>query len=142
MPYKFVDGLTVADVAFDATGSTLSEMFASAGEAVTAVMVKDIKTVKQKIKKEITLQNEKIDMLLFNFLEELVFLKDAELLLFSRFDVKIKEENGYTLNAVVHGDKLDAKRQEHLVDVKAVTLHKFEAKKTETGWYCRVILDI
>ncbi len=143
MPYEFLEDLTLADTAFVATGRSIEEMFSSAGEAVTATMIKDLKTVKQSIKKEIEITCDNVEELLFKFLEELIFLKDAELLIFSRFDVKIKKiKEKVSLTAMLYGDNLDAKRQEHLVDVKAVTMHMFEVKKTETGWYSRVILDI
>src|SRR3989344_6833272 len=131
MPYTFLEDLTIADVAFEATGKTLEELFASAGEAVTATMVKDLTTVRQDVQKKISLHSSSAEMLLFDFLQELVYLKDAELLLFSRFDVRIDDTNGdYTLTATLFGDMLDQKRQEHLVDVKAVTMHRFELAKT------------
>ncbi len=34
------------------------------------------------------------------------------------------------------------KKHDLIVDVKAVTLHRFEVKQTETGWKASIILDI
>ena len=45
MPYKYLEDVSIADVAFEATGRTLDDMFESAGLAVTNVMVKDGVTV-------------------------------------------------------------------------------------------------
>ena len=70
MPYKFIEGLTLANVAFEATGKTLSEMFASAGEAVTASMIADVSKIDQKIEKKIALEFPDVEKLLFNFLDE------------------------------------------------------------------------
>lgn len=143
MPYKFLEGLTVADVAFQASGKTLEQMFESAALATIRTQVKDLKAIKQKVKKEIKLEADSVERLLFDFLQELIFYKDAELLLFNKFEIKITEKyKKYFLTATASGEKLNMKKHELLVDVKAVTMHKFEVKKTKTGWAAVVVLDI
>jgi len=138
--YKFFDH--TADVLFEAEGKSLDELFEAAGLATEETQV-DLKDVKQKIKKEISLEKDNVEMLLFDFLQELIFLKDAELLLFSKIKVDVKEEKSiYRLKAQLVGEKIDPKKHNLKVDVKAVTLHRFEVKKTKTGWFARVILDI
>lgn len=141
MTWKFVEGITVADVAFEARGKNANELFESAAEAVTATMVKEIGSVKHKIIKKINLQSSSIEQLLHDFLEELVFLKDAERLLFSKYEVKV-DEGKSELAAAVYGDELDMRKHELLVDVKAVTWHAFEVKKTSAGWRAQVVLDV
>jgi SHS2 domain-containing protein len=81
-------------------------------------------------------------MLLFNFLQELIFYKDAQLLLFSKFDIKITQGKKYRLKARAYGEKLNMKKQELLVDVKAVSLHNFRVEETKEGWKSDVILDV
>ena len=140
MSYKFFDH--TADVLFEANGKSLGELFEAAGLATEETQA-DLKDIKQKIKKEINLEKDNIEMLLFDFLQELIFLKDAELLLFSNIKVSIKEKNKtYKLKAALKGEKLDQKKHNLKVDVKAVTLHRFEVKKTSNCWFARVILDI
>ncbi|MBI4894681.1 MAG: archease [Candidatus Aenigmarchaeota archaeon] len=141
MPYKFIEDIAVADVAFEASNKTASGMFQEAGMAVTRTMVKSISSVKQKEVRKIEVEDGKVDMLLFKFLQEIVFYKDAESLLFSRYMVKISPDmRKLTCNA--YGEKIDPKAHEMLVDVKAVTLHRFEVQNDEKGWRCFVILDI
>ena len=140
MNYKFYDH--TADVLFEAEGKDLGELFKACGLATEETQV-DLRDVKQKIKKEIRLEKDNIEMLLFDFLQELIFLKDAELLLFSNIKVSIVQKNkNYKLKAALGGEKLDQKKHNLKVDVKAVTLHRFEVKKTSKGWFARVILDI
>jgi SHS2 domain-containing protein len=80
---------------------------------------------------------------LFDFLQELVFYKDADLLLFGKYLVKIdRQDSQFRLQAEAHGETLDHDRHDLVVDVKAVTLHQFEVKETDQGWEARVILDI
>jgi SHS2 domain-containing protein len=90
-----------------------------------------------------TLENDALDMLLFNFLQEFVYYKDSELLLIRAQQVQIEEKDGeYHLSAVTQGETLDRDRHEERVDVKAVTLHRFQLEKTDDGWTAMVILDI
>ena len=142
MPYKFLDDIAIADVAFEASGKSLEELFESAALAVTNTQVKDLKSVKQKISKEIKVESDSIEMLLFNFLQELIFYKDAELLLFNKFDIKITQNKKYKLKAKAYGEKLDMKKHELLVDVKAVSLHNYKVEETKEGWKADVILDV
>jgi SHS2 domain-containing protein len=48
----------------------------------------------------------------------------------------------HQLNAVTTGEAIDRDRHEQRVDVKAVTLHRFQLEKTDDGWTAMVILDI
>ena len=138
MSYKFLEGISLADVAFEAKGKTLEEMFVSAAEAMTLTMVKDLKTVKPKVTKKISLKAENVEKLLYAFLEELIFLKDSKVMVFSKFKLKVTETS---LSGEILGEKLDMKKHEMLVDVKAVTMHMFEVKKNGK-WKARVVLDV
>ncbi len=143
MPYKYVEDITMADVAFVATGKTIEEMFESAGLATTNVMVADLKKVAKKITRTIKAQSDSIEKLLFSFLDDILFYKDKESLLLCYFDVDISESKGqYTLKASASGDKINHEKHEMLVDIKAVTWHKFYITKKGKTWECRVILDI
>ena len=143
MPYKFLEDIAIADVAFEASGKNIEELFESAGLAVTNTMVKDLKSVKQKVMKDIEVKADIVEMLLFNFLQEIIFYKDAELLLFNRFKIDIKDQNKkWKLKAIASVEKLDMKKHELLVDVKAVSLHNFKVEETKSGWKADVILDV
>lgn len=140
MPYRFREDIAVADVAFEASGRTLKELFASAGLAVTNTMVKDLKSVHTRTMKRIEVEGRDVENLLFNFLQELIFLKDAEHLLFGK--ISIEEVSETKCAAVLWGEKLNAQRHELLVDVKAVTMHMFSVARTNEGWRATVILDV
>jgi SHS2 domain-containing protein len=139
MPYKFLEDIATADIAFEARGRTLDELFENAFAAVEESMV-ETSGVKAVIKKTLKLKNATLDGLLFDFLSALVYFKDAESLLFSK--VKVKITDSYDLEATLYGEKIDPSRHDLRSDVKAVTLHMFEVKQVGKEWYCRVILDI
>ena len=91
----------------------------------------------------VSLSNTEIEKLLFDFLNELVYFKDAELLLFSKVRCSVKKVgNKYTLAAALKGEKIDTKRHKLKNDVKAVTWHMFEIKKQKDGYRALVIVDV
>ncbi len=141
MPYKFIEGLTTADVAFEAKGKTLNELFESAAMALFDIMANP-KKVEKKIIKKFSLEENKLEDLMFKFLDEIIFFKDSDALVFNSSKVGIKQNKNLKLTATLYGDKIDYKKQELKVDPKAVTMHKFEVKKEKGSYIARVIVDI
>jgi len=143
MPYEFVDELTVADIAFRAWGRDLEETFVSAANAVMNTMVEDLDTIQPHDTRILSVAHEALDLLLFNFLQELVYYKDAEQLLLRVQQLRIADDHPpYTLLATAVGEPIDPGRHRMRVDVKAVTLHRFSLMQTDGGWEATVILDI
>jgi len=143
MPYKYLEEIGTADIAFEATGRDLLELFRDAADATTNVMIDNIEAIQPRETRQIELSNEKLDLLLFDFLQELIFLKDAERLLLRMREMQIdKRDDLYFVKATAHGEQLDAERHHQRADVKAVTLHDFFVEQTEHGWKARVLLDI
>ncbi len=141
MPYRYLEDIATGDAAFKADGRTLEELFTEAAIATFEVMV-DTESVEPRITREVELKNEAVDGLLFDWLSELVYLKDSEAVLFCKFNVNIKKNNAYELKASASGENIDQQKHSLRSDVKAVTYHMFEVKKTEENWTARVILDI
>jgi SHS2 domain-containing protein len=143
VPYEFVDELTVADIAFRAWGRDLAETFVSAADAVMNAMAEDLDAIRPQDTRILNVEHEALDMLLFNFLQELIYYKDAEQLLLRVQDLRIADaRQPYTLHATAVGEPIDPDRHRMRVDVKAVTLHRFSLTQTERGWEATVILDI
>jgi SHS2 domain-containing protein len=143
VPYKYLEEIGTADIAFEATGRDLPELFAAAADATMNVMIENLDAVEPRQRQHIALQNEKIDMLLFDFLQELIYFKDAESLLLRIREVQIADKAGvYSLTAIAAGEGLDARRHQQRADVKAVTLHDFRVEKDDRGWRATAILDI
>jgi len=143
MPYEFLEDVATADIAFRAWGKDLEETFIAAADATMNVMVEELDSIQPRERREFKLENEALDMLLFNFLQELIYYKDAEKLLLRVNQVEIrKKDQDHALEALAQGEKLDPGRHRTRVDVKAVTLHRFHLEKTDQGWKVFVILDI
>jgi SHS2 domain-containing protein len=143
MPYEFLEDVATADIAFSAWGETLEETFRAAADATLNVMVEEINAVQPRETRELRLENDQLDMLLFDFLQELIYYKDSEKLMLRIPRVRIQDQSKpYLLEAAARGEKLDPDRHHPRVDVKAVTLHRFSLAQTDRGWEAFVILDI
>lgn len=124
-------------------GKDLEEVFKAAGDATVNAMIDNLEAIEPKETRTFTLENEELDLLLFNFLQEFIYYKDSELLMLRAQQVDISEKNSvHQLSAVTVGEKLDPQRHEQRVDVKAITLHRFQLEKTDDGWTAMVIIDI
>ncbi len=139
MPYKFLPH--TADAMFEVKAKDVEKVFIDSAKALNAIQVR-LNTLKKRIKKEIILKNDSLEFLLYDFLEELVFLKDTEQLLFKDFKVKIKKNEKYELFAECYGDKINPNQQELLCDVKAITLENFKLWREKNFWKATVIVDI
>ncbi|MGA7276027.1 MAG: archease [Candidatus Udaeobacter sp.] len=143
MPYHYLEEIGTADIAFEATGRDLPELFMAAADATMNVMIDNLDAIDPRETRHIELVNNELDMLLFDFLQEFVYFKDAERLLLRVRDVSINEnDRKFSLKAKTVGEPLDAARHHQRADVKAVTLHGFCVEKQDDGWKARVILDI
>lgn len=143
MPYEFLDEIATADVAFLASGGSREELFVAAADATMNVMVGDLNTISRNDRRTLRVEADALDMLLFELLQELIYYKDAERLLLRVPRVEIDEKGGlFTLSAEAYGEELDPVKHDLIVDVKAVTLHRYRVEETPRGWEATVILDI
>ncbi|MCA1814667.1 MAG: archease, partial [Halobacteriales archaeon] len=116
---------------------------ASAGQAVTATMVRELDAVRPVREVPIRVEADEPERLVHRFLEEVVYRKDAEQLLLASFEVKVSGGPGaWVAEGTARGEPLDPARHEQVVDVKAVTWHRFRVQAVPEGWRAFVVLDI
>ena len=143
--YRFRDEIVLGDLAFEATGDSVSELFAAAALAVIEAMV-DPLSVETSWTQEVRLSEAEIEDLLFEWLNAIVFIKDMEGVVFHDVRATVSrdsEKNLWHLEATLIGDRVDATRQDLRTDVKAVTKHLYEVRQQEEGtWYAHVVLDV
>jgi len=138
MKFKFLD-ITTADVAFEAYGKDLNELFANAALAMFEVMI-NTKQIEPKIERKVRIEGNDLQSLMFNWLNSLLVFVDSENLAFSKFEVKIDEEK-LKLEAICKGEEIKREKHETRTHVKAATYHQMEIKKNKI-WKVKVILDI
>ena len=141
--YRYLEDIAIADVAFQAWGQTREAVFEQAARATLNTMVEDLASVEAALVRSVALQGEQLDLLLFDFLNEIVFYKDAEQLLLLPAEIEIGGgEGALVLRAVLVGEAIAPERHPLVVDVKAVTLHRFVLERREDRWWAEVVLDI
>ncbi len=126
-----------ADIGFEVWSEDLNELFEEAALAMYEIMV-DVKRVKPKEERVIQIKSEGIDMLLHDWLSELLYITDVESMVFSRFEVSINDSE---LEGRAFGEPI---KPEHnpKTEIKAVTYHKLNVSKENDFWRATVILDI
>lgn len=143
MPFEYVDDIATADAAFRAWGATAEELFIAASDALVNVMVERLDSIEPRERRSMTLEAEAMDMLLFELLQEIIFYKDADQLLLRVGRVEISACNDhFGLSAEASGERIDPARHDLIVDVKAVTFHRYRVEQTPEGWEAFVIVDI
>ena len=143
MPYHYLEEVGTADIAFEATGRDLPELFIAAADATMNVMIDNLDAIEPRETRQIELSNDNIEMLLFDFLQELIYFKDAKRLLLRARETQVdKKGEAYFLKTKVVGERLDDTRHQQRADVKAVTLHGFCVERHNGGWKAKVLLDI
>ena len=111
--HRFHDEIVLGDLAFEATGDSVSELFAAAALAVIEAMV-DPLTVGTNRTQKIRLSEAAIEDLLFEWLNAVVFVKDTEGVVFHDVRAAVSrdsEKNLWHLEAALIGDRVDATRQ-------------------------------
>ena len=135
MKFKFLKH--TADIKFQSFGKSLNEVFENAGFAMFNSMYGG--RVKKVKKKKFKVSGKDLEALLYNFLEELLFLLDTKSLFLSTIKVKI-DPIKLKLEAEVVGDK--AGNYEVSLDVKAITYSEMYVKKYKNKYICQVVLDV
>lgn len=134
--FEFIEDLT-SDVMFEAYGRDLKELFSNAAVALFS-MICQIDKIGDKKVKEIELEADDLESLMFNWLQELIVTVDTDNLFFSRFEILEIDEK--YLKAKCFGE--DSTPEKGGTVVKGVTYYKYKLEKIEEGYKVRVSLDI
>ena len=100
-----------ADAGYWAYGHTLEEVFENAALAMFEIMTDTSLMAREEIRK-IEVRSEDEVSLLYDWLDELLFLHDTEFILFSKFNVKIDETaDGFKLRGTAAGESESSLRR-------------------------------
>lgn len=140
--YEFLEEVAIADIAFRAYGKSLEEVFGHSAQALFAVMV-DLEGVKHKETEVLEISEDTIDHLLFDFLSDLIFLKDTKQMVYSDFTIRIEhKDDKYHLKAEMKGEKIEPKRHVLHSEAKAITMHMFKIEEKNGEWEAQVVVDV
>ena len=128
-----------ADIGIRGKGKTLAEAFEQAALAMFEIMVetKYLKIDKPQI---VEVEGNDLNELLIAWLSELLYLKDVEGKMFSKFEIGSIDEN--KLVAKVYGEPIDSSRHKLKLEVKAATYTQLFVEKKETSWIAQCLVDV
>ncbi len=127
-----------ADTGILAYGSTLEETFASAARGMFSVMV-DLDEVRPRESRRIAVEAPDQELLLAEWLSELLFVFETEFMVFSRFEVEFPGPGH--LQATAWGERIDPERHHVGTGIKAVTHHMLRLEHQD-GYRATVIFDV
>lgn len=128
-----------ADIGLIVYGDDLNALFENAGEGFFHIIT-DLRKVKRRIERPITLGAESLERLMVDWLSELLYLYDVENLLFKGFKVNFVGEDG--LKATVKGEPFQEGVHVIKTGVKAVTYHQIEVRQENGHWRAQIIIDL
>ncbi len=140
MPYEFIPH--PSDMGVRGIGSTVEEAFAEAARAMFSLMA-DLGTVDPQEGVPFEVEAETLEDLFVRFLAELLFLRDTQGLLFSRFTLRIHQE-GQRFRAVgqAFGEKFDPQKHKVGIDVKAATYNWVKVEERHGTWIAQGVVDV
>lgn len=139
--YEFLDH--TADVQIHAWGLNLKETFENAAIAMTAYIT-DINTIQTTTKETIDVRANDLNGLLFRFLDEVLFLFNAEPFLLSK-KVRITSMNtdtSYAIQAECFGEPFSLEKHPQGTEIKAITYSAMKIVETEGQCDIYFIVDI
>ncbi|MCU4799273.1 archease [Halobacteria archaeon HArc-gm2] len=127
-----------ADVAVAATGETLGDVFAAVADGLTAAMCEDVPDRGERF--DLSVDAENREALLFDFLDELIYVRDVESVLPTDHEATVEREGDrWRVDASARGVPLSAVTAR---EVKAVTYSEMNLSETADGWQAYVVFDV
>lgn len=140
MPYTFFDH--TGDIGVTLRGASLDELFRAAAVAFTD-SITAASVVEPRRPEEVDVDAPELDLLLVDFLSELLYRFDTRCWLSADADVAVREKDGgWALEGTLRGEKHDPARHPVKALIKAVTYHGLRVAQDDHGWTANVVFDI
>ena len=125
-----------ADRALKIYGSDLRQLLINAAHGMNSLVLKEPAAASTPVEKPVALEAADAEGLLVEWLSELAFWAETEMLVFFRFE--LHEVSSTRLKATLYGRRVD-QLEKH---IKAVTYHNLEIVRTPAGLSATVVFDV
>ena len=139
MSYSYPEGGPAADLLVEAKGETLGEAFAQIALGMFNMMT-PLEGIEEKDDFIVEAEGTDLENLLFNLMDELLFINDVDFYVPKSINVTIDFENLRAV-AICKGERFNSTTHEVGIAVKAVTYHMMEIKESPEGWLVRMVFD-
>lgn len=132
-----------ADIGFRIQHATLAGAFAEAGHALFSLMV-DVSSVRPMVVHHVDLSAETVELLLVEWLSELLARKDIDGLVFSRFQVDVRGEEAtrFRCTGRAWGEPIDRTVHELRTEVKGISYLGLTVRPCKKGWRLQTVVDV
>jgi protein archease len=128
-----------ADLAIEGTAGDLAGLFATAGEALFA-LIADPNTIDPREEVAVSATGDGPEELLHAWLREL--LAKFNLNGFVAVRCEIERITSDRVDGTIKGERLDLKRHRFYTEIKGVTYHDFKVWEENGDWRARIIFDV
>ena len=139
--YKFLKDGENPETSFEVTADSWVELFTGATEALSHMMV-DLKNLKANARCRVDVSAGTVDELLFDWLSELIYLKDTEGLVVESLDITVEQDPLWQVHGTIHGQQSPSGNLGLGQDVKSVAYHLLDVSEKNGCYTARVTLDI
>jgi protein archease len=140
VPFAFFDH--TGDIGVDVRAPSLEQLFAEAACALTEILTEPA-LVQSRVSAEVSLRSPEVDLLMVDWLNELLYLFETRAMLVRSARVTVAREGEEPrLDATVEGEPFDPARHPIKVAVKAVTYHALEVVETTGLWRATIVVDV
>lgn len=136
-PFEVIEH--TADIGIVAYGADIKQVFANAALGLFNLMA-DLDNLKESVKREIELSAEEVEVLLVEWLNELIYISEVEHIIFKRFE--INEFSNTRLKATCFGEKIKPGQHRLKREIKAATYHMLKLNKEDGSYKVSIIFDI
>ncbi|MGD9719795.1 MAG: archease [Pirellulales bacterium] len=137
MPYETFEH--TADLGLRVWAADLNTLFADAARGLFAMIVPELASVRPSESMHFELAGEPSELLLFDWLNELLYTYETRHVLLCEFEVAVGPAG---LSATARGEPSDPARHQLDHEVKAITYHQLKLQHRDDGWLAEVIVDI
>ena len=128
-----------ADIGIRGSGPTIESAFEMAALALTAT-VTDLEKVLALENCFITCRNENdLDLLFFDFLNEVIFQMDVNQMLFSKSEIQFRHN---ILTATLSGEKINLEKHHPAVYIKGATFTDLKVGLQDGRWIAQCVIDV
>lgn len=127
-----------ADMGIRGVGDTPSEAFEMAALALTSIVV-DPKLVPTTQTLTLTIDENSLDFLFFEWINQLIYLMDIHKMVFGSTKVKIEQ---YHLQATLQGEKINALKAPLGVEIKGATFTELKVMLHQEQYIAQCVVDV
>ncbi len=135
--YEFIDH--TGDLGIRVFGDTRGALFAYAAEALFEILT-DPGKIRKKASREISLEAQDSEELMVTWLNEFIYLFDAEQLLFKECEIHSVDETRIHASAI--GESYQQERHPIKTTIKGATYHQIRVYHEGGIWKAQVIFDL